>query len=382
MTEKRLPPPPRLAGFDYIRPLGAGGFAAVYLYEQDLPRRPVAVKVLTGELRHARDRSDFEAEADAMARISNHPSIVSVHAAGIAADGRPYLVMEYCPGSMRERTRGAPAPLEAVLDAGVRLAGALETAHRSGILHRDIKPSNVLITATGRPALTDFGIATLRGRAASDERSRAMSIPWAAPEVLTGETPGSVAGEIWSLGATLYTFAAGHSPFALPEAERNTRRAITARIVRARYRPVPGASGYQPFDAQLARAMAREPKDRFASMREFGESLQHLQRGYGFDVTPLDLADPPAIPVAPLPAAPRPAAPRGPVGARLRATTRVERRAMLGSGAKEGAGAPDRDGIAPDAPTSPLRAGLLGAAIAAVLVGGLAALAIAQGWIG
>ena len=371
MSKAAMPRPPLISGFGYVRPLGSGGYANVYQYEQDMPRRAVAVKVLETPLSEPRDRSDFESEADAMARLSSHPSIVSVYSAGVAADGRPYLTMEYCPESMRARTRGNPAPLDVVLDAGVRLAGALETAHRAGILHRDIKPSNVLIAPTGRPALADFGISTLRGRDAVAEKSQAMSVPWAAPEVVTGATPGTIASEVWALGATLYTFAAGRSPFELVDRSQNTQAKMIERITRARYTPVPGAQGYGPLDAVLAHAMALAPRQRYASMREFGETLQQLQRSYGYDVTPLDLVDESWVAPAPVGDAPR-----GPVISQVRATTRAQRRAAL-AGAE-----PDRDGIVAEPPSSQLRAGLIGAGAAVVVIGGLVALALALGWIG
>lgn len=325
-----------------------------------MPRRVVAVKVLKNLVTEARDRSDFEAEADAMARLSSHPSIVSVYSAGLSTDGRPYLAMEYCPESMRARTKGNPAPLEVVLDAGVRLAGALETAHRSGILHRDIKPSNVLLTTTGRPALTDFGISILQGRASSEEKQQALSIPWSAPEVIAGKTSGSVASEVWSLGATLYTFAAGFSPFELPDRSQNTQSKMAARISQAKYTSVPGAQGYEPFDAVLRQAMHPRPEQRFASMLEFGEALRQVQRMYGFDVTAFDLVEPSWV----TPAVAQEAAARGPVVTTVRTSSRAQQRAELRAQSLE----TDRDGVLIDKPRSSLKPALIGAAIAVVAI--------------
>lgn len=188
-----------------------------------MPRRVVAVKVLDQSA--ANDQAAFEAEADSMARLSSHPSIVSIFEASISSDGRPYLAMEFCPASFRKGTVGDARPLNEVLDAGVRLAGALETAHQAGVLHRDIKPSNVLVATTGRPVLADFGIVSLRGQLQGDA-SRAMSIPWSAPEVVGEQTTGTVASEIWALGATLYNFAAGRTPFGWA---RTTRRRSSSR---------------------------------------------------------------------------------------------------------------------------------------------------------
>lgn len=363
--------PPRITGFGYVRPLGSGGFADVYQYEQDMPRRVVAVKVLRSSITEARDRSDFEAEADAMARLSSHPSIVSVYSTGVSADGRPYIAMEFCPESMRELTRNRPAYLQTVLDAGVRLAGALETAHQAGILHRDIKPSNVLLTAADRPALTDFGISMLQGRHSSEASEQALSVPWASPEVLSGATTGTVASEIWSLGATLYTFAAGFPPFEARDPALNTRSKMSARIAQAKYTPIAGVQGYEPFDAVMARAMQLQPGGRFSSMHEFGEALRQLQRGYGFDVTPLDLVSPNKV----TPAADG-STPRGPVITTVRSTSRAQQRAEL-----RGTRA-DVDGVVEDRPVSSLKAGVIGAAIAVVALGGLLAAALALGWLG
>lgn len=280
--------PPHISGFHYVRSLGTGGFARVYQYEQDMPRRVVAVKVLKDGVSDESGRAAFEAEADAMARLSSHPSIVSIYTASISSDGHPFIAMEYCPESFRTRSHGTIVPLPEVLDAGVRLAGALETAHQAGVLHRDIKPSNVLRATTGRPLLADFGIVSLRGQMRGNYTDRAMSLPWAAPEVVGGSTSGSVASEVWALGATLYTFAAGIPPFGRAT-KRGTDRELVSRISRAKYAPVAGAQGYEPFDNVMARALSKDPSRRFASMQELGETLRQLQRHYGFDVTPLDV---------------------------------------------------------------------------------------------
>lgn len=367
---------PQIPGFSYVRPLGSGGFAQVFLYEQDMPRRIVAVKAL--ELRakadaHGDARNDaeklrrvFEGEADVMARLSSHPSIVSIYQASISLDGKPYMAMEYCPESMGARTKGRPAPLHTVLDAGVRIAGALATAHRAGVLHRDVKPSNVLITTLGRPALSDFGIAHVLGRDRGTVGEIAMSIPWSAPEVVSLKTVGSVSSEVWSLGATLYTFAFGRSPFELSERSQNTRAKMTDRIERAVYPKVHGWQGYEQFDAVLARAMQRSPEHRFASMEEFGQALQTLQRGYGFDVTPLEVVSEAWLPRSEAVET----GTRGPVvsslGRRTRADERAERLAERNG--------TDDDGVVLDrGPVSPVRAGLIGAGIAVAGIAGIGA---------
>ena len=139
--------PPELHAYRPVSHLGSGGFADVYLYEQDLPRLRVAVKVLIESVVNADVQQRFVAEANAMAMLSAHPSIVTIYFAGIAPDGRPCIVMEYCPRpNLSVRYRRETIPVHEALRIGVRLASAVETAHRAGILHRDIKPANVLVT--------------------------------------------------------------------------------------------------------------------------------------------------------------------------------------------------------------------------------------------
>ena len=229
-VSSRLPStPPGLSGFTYVRPLGAGGFADVFLFEQNLPRRPVAVKVLLEDVVDENVLRMFNAEADVMARLSAHPSILTIHEASVSADGRPYLVMEYCPTSLTHRYRREEIPVAEVLQLGVKIGSALETAHRAGLLHRDIKPSNILVTAFGSPVLSDFGIAAAVEGRPDTEEVFAMSVPWSAPEVVDERVSGSIAAEVWSLGATVYSLLAGRSPFERPGRGQNTREQLKAR---------------------------------------------------------------------------------------------------------------------------------------------------------
>ena len=258
---RRLPSaPPNLPGFSYVRALGSGGFADVFLFEQNMPRRQVAVKVLLAEVVNDQVRQLFQAEANLMAQLSSHPSILTVFQAGVSADGRPYLVMEYCSSTLSQRYRAEPLAVAEVLRIGVMIASAVETAHRAGILHRDIKPSNILTTAYGHPVLSDFGIAATLSEA---ERSDAvgLSIPWSAPEVLIDDVSGSVASEVWSLGATLYSRLAGRSPFEHPGSD-NTSADLMARISKAKV-PDIGRTDVPPrLELILRRAMSRRPEAR------------------------------------------------------------------------------------------------------------------------
>lgn len=376
MAKRTASAPPVIPGYSYIRPLGSGGFADVFLFEQDMPRRVVAVKVLLSDAINPEVLQTFNAEADVMARLSAHPSIVTIYQASISADGRPYFVMEFCPDTMSSRYKKAPLHVDEVLDAGVRVAGALETAHRTGVLHRDIKPSNILINALRNPALADFGIAAAIPDGLGDEdKIFAMSVPWSSPEVLQEKVTGSVAAEIWSLGATLYTLLAGRSPFELPVREKNTRELITQRIIKAQYVPINRPDVPAMLEGVLAKAMHKDPAQRQESMFAFAEEMRWVQSQLGFPTTTLEVAAREwAASSAPVNFTD--AVSRGPVITTVNKDSRRAARARKDAIAH----VEDRDGltVVTTASASPLRAGLIGAgvAVAVVIVAVVALLAL------
>lgn len=286
----RLPAePPVLSGFQYVRPLGTGGFADVFLFEQDMPRRMVAVKVLLRDIVDDALVQMFHAEADAMAKLSAHPSILTIYQASISADGRPYLVMEYCPSSFTSRYRNETLSLEEVLHLGVKMGSALETAHQHGMLHRDIKPSNILVTQFGAPVLSDFGIVAATKQNVPTNMV-AMSVPWSAPEIVAERETGSIASEVWSFGATLYTLLAGKSPFEKPGRGMNQREKLKQRIQQAKYTPMQRTDIPASLEEILRTSMQRDPRQRQQSVLELTEQLQHTQKSLGVTVTPLEIA--------------------------------------------------------------------------------------------
>ena len=254
-----------------------------------MPRRKVAVKVLLRDVVDAGLLRMFYTEADVMARLSAHPSIITVFEASVSADGRPYIVMEYCPTSLANKYRREQLAVAEVLNIGVRIAAALETAHRAGVLHRDIKPSNILISQFGAPVLSDFGIAAAITQKGHENELFAMSLPWSAPEVVAEKVSGSVPSEVWSLGATIYTLLAGHSPFQRQGGGQNTREQIADRILKARYPPLERPDVPPELDAALAAAMHKDPAARCPNAAAFGYLLQRLQVQQGLPYTPLEI---------------------------------------------------------------------------------------------
>ena len=287
---RRLPSaPPVLPGFSHVHVLGSGGFADVFLYEQNMPRRQVAVKVMLSEVVNDQVRQMFQAEANLMAQLSAHPSILTVYQASVSADGRPYLVMELCSSSLSERYRRDRIPVADVLRIGVKIGSAVETAHRQGVLHRDVKPSNILMTAYGHPVLSDFGIAASLSESEPQEVV-GMSIPWSAPEVLLDETPGTVESEVWSLAATVYSLLAGRSPFEILGSDKNGAADLIGRIDKAKLVPTGRTDVPPTLERILAKAMSRRPEQRQSSVLELLRELQQVEAELGLGQTPIEVA--------------------------------------------------------------------------------------------
>jgi len=265
-------------GFEILEPLGRGGFATVYRATQLSLNRPVAVKVLHERL-WGDVRRRFEREVGAILRLSGHPNVLTVYDRGELPDGRPYLIMEYCAGgSLRDRLDHGPLPVQEVLRIGVKAADALAVAHREGILHRDLKPDNLLATRFEPVALADFGIAKLVGPDGNvSMTAKAFTPAYAPPEQFDEDYRGpDEAGDIYSLGATLYALLAGAPP-------RHPGRplqgpALIAHYVRAHDLPLPGIPGVsEPLMAVLRRALERRPAHRYRSADELLAALQRVR---------------------------------------------------------------------------------------------------------
>lgn len=282
---RRAGSPPDVPGFEFVEVLGTGGSADVFGYRQLGLGRDVAVKVLLGD---AAAHAGFDAEATVMAQLSNHPSIVSIFQAGLTTDGRPFLVMEYCPPPhLGLRVRMRPLTPAKALEITIQLAGAVETAHRMGILHRDIKPANVLSTQFGRAALTDFGISVNTTSAAS---GGGMSVPWSPPEQLAEGAPMGPASDVWSLAATMWTALVGHSPFHLAD-EPNDAITMAGRV-RGRELPTTGRRDVpESLERVLRTAMAKRPEDRFETALSFARALQAVQVELHLPMTTIDVID-------------------------------------------------------------------------------------------
>jgi serine/threonine protein kinase len=308
--------PPDIEGYVVDRLIGSGGFSDVFLYEQQLPRRKVAVKALLTHELTAQARAAFTSEADLMARLSTHPYIVTIYQAGVARDGRPYLVMEYCSRpSLSERYKRQPLSVVDALRTGIRLSGAVATAHAAGILHRDIKPANVLTNDYGWPALTDFGIASevsgqhgadagglpdADGTGSSDpEASVGMSVPWSPPEMFADVPTPDVRSDIFSLAATIHTVLAGRTPFEVPGGPNGTLD-LVARIERGEVTPLQRDDVPPALAAVLAKGMSPRRENRYPTVIEFARALQRVELELGYAPTTIELPMEEEAPAAPV----------------------------------------------------------------------------------
>ncbi|MFI6958522.1 protein kinase [Nocardia sp. NPDC050408] len=269
------------AGFADAEEIGRGGFGVVYRCSQTALDRTVAVKVLTADLAEG-NRERFVREQRAMGRLTGHPNIVAVLQVGTTASGLPYLVMPYYPqDSLDARIRRyGPLSVQESLQVGVKVAGALETAHRLGIVHRDVKPANILITDYGEPALTDFGIARIADGFRTATGTVTGSPAFIAPEVLAGEQP-TAAADVYGLGATLFAALTGHAAF-----ERRSGEQMVAQFLRITTQPTPNLREHsidEEISTAIEHAMARAPEQRPAAAA-FGEQLQQLQVERGWPV--------------------------------------------------------------------------------------------------
>jgi hypothetical protein len=253
----------------------------VYLAEQIRLRRQVALKLITPEFAEDQEfRQRFERESQLAASL-DHPNIIPVHEAG-EADGALFISMRYVEGSdLREmiRDHGRVEPERAVRLIA-QVAGALDAAHGRGLVHRDVKPANILVGgAPGdeRAYLTDFGltkhVSSVSGLTHTGQW--VGTLDYVAPEQVSGG-PLDARVDIYSLGCVLFESLAGQVPY--------PRDSDVAKMYAHLHDPPPPISGVVPgippaFDAVIARALAKEPGDRFPSAGDLGRAAQAAVQG-------------------------------------------------------------------------------------------------------
>ena len=273
-------------GIDEAVPVGQGGAGTVYRAVQPRLRRTIAVKVMHDAVTDDGVRRRFEQECEVSGLLSAHPAIVDVYGAGFTNAQRPYILMEFVErGSLADRVeREGPLPWNETVDIIVKVTGALETAHRAGILHRDLKPENLLWSDFDEPLLSDFGIAGLQDDPGTSDQS--WTIAHAAPELLTGGSP-SAQSDLYAVGSTMFAMLCGQHAFL-----RDHDRTLDPVIHRIVHDPVPDLRNAGVPDALctvMEQCMAKSPAHRFHSAEELGRQLQGLQRSWNLPMSPLVL---------------------------------------------------------------------------------------------
>lgn len=271
------------AGYTDLSQIASGAIATVYgATELDTGRR-VAIKALKVPAAVPYVMEAFEREVKALAAVSSHPHIVTLYRTLTAADGRPALVLELCRESSADRLRHlGPRPSQEVVATAVKIAGALETAHRAGLLHRDLKPQNVLVTAYGEPALADFGVAALQAAAQANQGVFGFTTLHAAPEILEGGDL-SPATDVYGLASTMYQLIAGRAPFAAYEGE--ALAAVILRVLRDPVSPLRSEGVPLSLSDLLQAALAKDPASRPASPAAFAQALRAVESECGWPAT-------------------------------------------------------------------------------------------------
>jgi len=260
------------------RELGAGGMATVYLAHDLRHNRSVAVKVLKPELSAALGAQRFLQEIQVTGNLQ-HPHILPLYDSG-SAGGALFYVMPLVQGeSLRERlTREKLLSVDETIRIIQQVAGALDFAHRHGVIHRDIKPENILLQ-DGEVLVADFGIA-LAITDANDGRLTGTglslgTVQYMSPEQATGERDLDARSDVYALGAVMYEMLAGEPPVTGP-----SQRAMIAKLMTERPTPLRVVLDVVPrsVDDAVMRALAKAPTDRFASAREFASAVSAVRR--------------------------------------------------------------------------------------------------------
>jgi serine/threonine-protein kinase len=272
----------RFGRYEVVAELGRGAMGVVYKARDPQIDRLVAVKTVSLWGQEPEEEQEFRLrfanEAQAAGRL-HHPGIISVFDVGEDPDNRdPYIVLEYVSGEPLQRVlaREKKLPLSKALKLAEELADALEYAHAQGVVHRDMKPANILVTEDGHAKIADFGIAKLN-LAHFTIPGKVLGTPaYMAPEQLSGEGADG-RSDLFSLGVILYVMVTGHSPF--PGSSATTvcfkvanREPVAASALDMTLPP--------QIDAVIARAIAKNPDERYQKGAELAEDLRLLQQAY------------------------------------------------------------------------------------------------------
>ncbi|MEJ2646363.1 MAG: serine/threonine-protein kinase, partial [Gammaproteobacteria bacterium] len=267
----------KIGKYEIVSELGRGAMGVVYKGLDPVINRYVAIKTVIrqgGGAEAAELAERFKQEAQAAGRL-NHPAVVGVYDYGEDGD-QAYIVMEFVDGStLSELSKYSGVfDVEGIIDLMVKVLDGLNFAHSKGIVHRDIKPSNIMRTADGEVKITDFGIARIESSELTQIGTVIGTPGYMSPEQLMGQRVDH-RSDIFSCGILLYELLTGERAFASTN--------VTSTIYKVVHTELPPVSKICPtvpaaMDPALARALAKNPGDRYQSAQEFAQALEAVLR--------------------------------------------------------------------------------------------------------
>ncbi len=279
----------RFGRYLIVDELGRGAMGAVHLAKDPLIERDVAIKTLLPDLPaevmgDLRER--FLREARSAGRL-NHPNIVTIFDVG-EQDGVAYIAMEVLEGRSLQQMLRDPGrlPLATIASIAAQVGDALDHAQQSGIVHRDVKPANIMVSASGRAKLTDFGVAHVPSSSMTQTGAALGSPKYMCPEQVTGQ-PVDPRSDVFSLGVVLYEMLTRRTPF--ENAADTNVWALLHRIAAERHRPVAEIDRELPlvFDQILERALAKSPADRYQRAGDMANDLRNTRLAGAFGTVAL-----------------------------------------------------------------------------------------------
>ena len=290
--------PNSISHYRIIKKIGAGGMGEVYLAEDTRLGRRVALKILSPEFTSDEERlRRFEQEARAASAL-NHPNIITIHEIGYDKDTH-FIAMEFIEGeTLRQRLTTARISLRKALDIAIQVVGALDAAHRAGIVHRDVKPENIMLRPDGYVKVLDFGIVKLTERFTEHQAAYSAS-PEEVTVILVNTDANMVMGspsymspeqarglkidartDIFSLGVVIYEMVAGKRPF-----DGETPSDVMAAILDRNPPPLVHYSSEVPeaFDWMVTKALRKDREERYQSARGLLNDLRALKQRVEFE---------------------------------------------------------------------------------------------------
>jgi len=285
--ERRRYQPEEIGRYRILREIGVGGMGIVYLGEQDSPRRRVALKVIRPGVMSRRQERRFEFEAEVLGRLS-HPGIAQIFEAGGAdteIGWQPFFAMEYVEGQgLLDHAREHDLDTRGRLELIVQVCEAIHHAHQKGVIHRDLKPQNLLVDATGRVRVLDFGVA--RATEAdlqvttvhTEARQIVGTIPYMSPEQVEGDPSRlDTRSDVYAIGAVAYELLSGELPHdLLDQPLAAAARTITTRPVRPLGSHTPSLRG--ELETIVHKALEPDRDRRYQSASDLGADIQRYLR--------------------------------------------------------------------------------------------------------